>query len=590
MTGALTTPHPLATAAGMEVLDKGGTASEALIAAGAVLTVVMPHFCGLGGDAVWLVVDRHGKQSCFLAIGQGIDRAAPKAPFPTRGPGSILTTAAVVDGWDHAFRHAQTALGGRAHWEDLLAPAVALAENGFAVSPSQAFWGAFRASQSICWPGFGAIYMQAECPLPAGHRLRQPALAESLRQIAAGGAAAFYHGALSRRIVEGLRSAGATISADDLAQTRTREATPLCLPYRDMTLLAPPPPTQGVTTLQIMGILSRFDLSGLAAGSADHLHLCVEAVKRAFLERGTIADPAFAPQDSAAALADARLGRLSEGIDPRAALPWPHLWQHGDTVFLGAIDAQGNAASVLQSTYFDWGSGVVAGDTGIIWQNRGAAFDSDPAHPNAFATGKLPFYTLNPGIALRNGRPHLVYGTQGADGQPQTLSMLLTRLIDFAQSPQEALDGPRFLLGKTFSDSRDSLKLEADTSAETIATLSGRGHEISLIPAKSPLAGQAGIVRADAAGCTAWHDPRAQSADTPAQPAISVPARALVNTKAPRLPAPAIGWHALIGDPDASGHRAALPEYVDGNTAAWIPVSADPQPGRLKELRKPPPD
>ncbi len=509
MTGALTTPHPLATAAGMEVLDAGGTASEALIAAGAVLTVVMPHFCGLGGDAVWLVVDRHGQQSCFLAIGQGIDRAMPEAPFPQRGPASILTTAAVVDGWEHAFRHAQRALGGRARWEDLLSPAIALAQDGFAVSASQAFWGAFRVSDSGCWPGFGAIFMAAGHPLPEGHRLRQPALAESLRLIAEGGAAEFYHGALSRRILEGLRSAGVIIGAGDLARTQTREVTPLSLPYRNMTLLAPPPPTQGLTTLQIMGILSRFDLSGIAAGSADHLHLCIEAVKRAFLERGTIADPAFAPQDSAAALADARLDRLARGVDPRSALPWPHRWHHGDTVFLGAIDGQGNAASVLQSTYFDWGSGVVAGDTGIIWQNRGAAFDSDPAHPNAFAPGKLPFYTLNPGIALKDGRPHLVYGTQGADGQPQTLSMLLTRLIDFAQSPQEALAGPRFLLGKTFSDSRDSLKLEGDISADTVVTLSSKGHEISLIPAKSPIAGQAGIVQANAAGCMAWHDPRA---------------------------------------------------------------------------------
>lgn len=508
MTGALTTPHPLATAAGMEVLDKGGTASEALIAAGAVLAVVMPHFCGLGGDAVWLVVDRHGQQRCFLAIGQGIDRAMPKGPFPSRGPGSILTTAAGVDGWNHAFRHAQTALGGRAKWEDLLSPAIRLAEDGFAVSPSQAFWGDFRSSESIGWPGFGAIFMDADRPLRTGHWLRQPALAESLRLIAKGGSAEFYQGALSRRIVEGLRAAGVIIGLEDLARTKTQDVLPLSLPYRDMTLLAPPPPTQGVTTLQIMGILSRFDLSGMLPGSADHLHLCVEAVKRAFLERGAISDPAFAPQDIAAALADDRLDRLAQDINLRLAMPWPYQWQHADTVFLGAVDAQGNAASVLQSTYFDWGSGVVAGDTGIIWQNRGAAFDCDPTHPNAFAPGKLPFYTLNPGIALKDGRPKFVYGTQGADGQPQTLAMLLTRLIDFAQSPQEALAAPRFLLGRTFSDSRDSLKLEADICAGTLANLSSRGHEISLIPGKSPIAGQAGIVLSAPTGCFAWHDPR----------------------------------------------------------------------------------
>jgi len=509
MTGALTTPHPLATQAGMDVLRKGGTASEAMIAAGAVLSVVMPHFCGLGGDAVWLVVDRKGEQRCFLAIGQGIDRPMPEHPFPSRGPGSILTTAAVVDGWQHAYHHAKTANGGQTDWHDLLTPAINLARDGFAVTASQAFWGDFRQSEIAQWPGFDAIFMDGSHPLPAGHLLRQPALAHSLHQIAEHGARAFYHGDLARRIVDGLQATGTVITMDDLARTRTKEVKPLALRYRDMTLLAPPPPTQGLSTLQIMGILKRFDLSALTPGGAAHLHLCVEAVKRAFLERGSIADPAFTPQNSDLALSNDMLDRLASTISPDQAMPWPYQWQHGDTVFLGAIDAQGNAASVLQSTYFDWGSGVVAGDTGIIWQNRGAAFSGDPSHPNAFAPAKLPFYTLNPGIALKDRAPHLVYGTQGADGQPQTLAMLLTRLIDFAQTPQMALAAPRFLLGRTFSDSRDGLKLEADVAPDTIATLTAQGHEISLIPRQSPLAGQAGIVLSGADGCLAWHDPRA---------------------------------------------------------------------------------
>jgi len=148
----------------------------------------------------------------------------------------------------------------------------------------------------------------------------------------------------------------------------------------------------------------------------------------------------------------------------------------------------------LQSTYFDWGSGVVAGDTGILWQNRGAAFSTDQRHVNVFAPGKLPFYTLNPGIALRDSGPAFVYGTQGADGQPQTLSMLLTRLIDFAEAPAQALAAPRFLLGRTFSDSRDSLKLEESMGPETVSALRMLGHEVTTIPALSPLAGQAGVV------------------------------------------------------------------------------------------------
>lgn len=490
------------------MLRQGGTAPEALIAAGAALTVVMPHFCGLGGDAVWLLVDQGGAQRSFLAIGQGIDRPMPAGPFPLRGPGSILTTAAVVDGWNHAFNHAKSSLGGRARWQDLLAPAIDLARHGVTVSDSQAFWGEFRKSEAATWRGFDAIFMHDGKPLQAGHMLRQPALAQSLELIAEKGAAEFYRGGLADRIVEGLRAEGVIISGDDLARTATRDARPLSLPYRGMTLLAPPPPTQGVTTLQIMGILSRFDLSAVLPGSADHFHLCVEATKRAFLERSAIADTASAQDRAATWLSDDWLDAGAARISTQQALPWPYEWQHGDTVFLGAIDAQGNAASVLQSTYFDWGSGVVAGDTGIIWQNRGAAFNNDSHHPNAFAPGKLPFYTLNPGIALRNGAPEYVYGTQGADGQPQTLSMLLTRLIDFGQTPDQALSAPRFLLGRTFSDSRDSLKLEEDIAPDIISELQSRGHEISPIPAQSPLAGQAGIVSSGLTGCKAAHDPR----------------------------------------------------------------------------------
>jgi gamma-glutamyltranspeptidase/glutathione hydrolase len=508
MSGALTTPHPLATQVGMDVLRHGGTAPEALIAAGAALTVVMPHFCGLGGDAVWLIADRTGRQRSFLAIGQGIDRPMPAGPFPLRGPGAILTTAAVVDGWQNVFAYARDHLGGTTRWGDLLTPAMNLARDGFGVSNSQAFWGQFRASDLADWHGFGELFQHQGQPLPAGHILYQPELAQSLQEIVEHGAHAFYHGALSRRIVDGLRAAGAVIRADDLAATRTRVHAPLRLPYRGFTLLAPPPPTQGVTTLQIMGILSQFDFSRVQPGSADHIHLCVEATKRAFLQRAKVADTPELTASLSSWLAADTLRALHADISAETALPWPHEWQHGDTVFLGAIDEQGNAASVLQSTYFDWGSGVVAGDTGIIWQNRGAAFSSDPRHPNAFAPGKLPFYTLTPGIALQSGVPKFAYGTQGADGQPQTLSMLLTRLIDFNQSPARALAAPRFLLGRTFSDTRDSLKLEADTPPGTVAELERRGHELCLIPAQSPLAGQAGVVMRQGPNSIACHDPR----------------------------------------------------------------------------------
>ncbi|KQR78288.1 gamma-glutamyltransferase family protein [Rhizobium sp. Leaf341] len=509
----VTSPHALASEAGARVLREGGNALEACIATGAAIAVLYPHFCGLGGDAVWIVADPDGGRRCFLGIGQSARqlpaRAGDEATIPVRGPGSALTTACVVDSWGHALAYSEKNWGGTRTFPSLLADAIGFAGDGFPVTASQAFWLDFRHAEARTWPGFAPVFMPGGAAPVIGTTFRQPQLARTLERLAAEGPRAFYAGPLAEAIADGLRAAGSPLTAADLAATRTREETPASLSYRDLELLAPPPPTQGVTTLAIMGILSHFDLAALEAGRADHLHLCVEAVKQAFLDRNGIADPDGGTQRIDALLDPDHLRTRAQAIDLAKAKAWPHVFQTGDTVFFGASDAAGRSVSVLQSTYFDWGSGVVVGDTGILWQNRGAAFSLDPGHPNTLAPGKRPFYTLNPGLGLRHGRPELIYGTQGADGQPQTLAMLLTRMIDFGEDPAQALAGPRFLLGKTFSDSRDSLKLEADVGEPVLTALADRGHLLSPLPARSPIAGQAGIIRVNADGTfEGAHDPR----------------------------------------------------------------------------------
>ena len=179
-------------------------------------------------------------------------------------------------------------------------------------------------------------------------------------------------------------------------------------------------------------------------------------------------------------------------------------------MYVAASDAAGNAASVLATVYFDWGSGVMAGDSGVIWHNRGAAFSTDPAHPNVLAPGKRPFHTLNPGMYLKQNKPHMLFGTQGADGQPQTLAALLTRLIDHGMDPHSALAAPRFLLGKTFSDSTDNLKIESDVPVHVIEELRLRGHALSLVEAQSPLMGHPGgiVINGETGLMTGAHDPR----------------------------------------------------------------------------------
>ncbi len=501
--GMVTSPHWRASEAGVAVLRRGGNAIEALVAAGAALSVLYPHFCGLGGDAVWMVSDAAGKVQSFSGIGQAAQDVSHISHLPTRGPLSALTTACLVDSWDTVLAFSEGQWSGRNRLPTLLEDAIVLAEAGFPVSASQSFWYTFRSQEIAAWPRFSETFK-------AQGQQRQPELANTLRTIAKEGARSFYDGALAARIAKGLSEAGSPLKASDLEKTRTRQEPPVSLSYRDLMLYAPPPPTQGTTTLAILGILENLPLGEVAYDSAAYYHWLVEAVKQAFLDRHHIGDPDGMPNPAMGGLLDAkRLTAKASDINPSRAMPWPQTYRHGDTALLAAVDAEGRCASLLQSTYFDWGSGVVVGDTGILWQNRGAAFSLEPKSPNRLAPGRRPFYTLNPGLALRNGRPHLLYGTQGADGQPQTLSLLLTLMIDQGLDPLAALSRPRFLLGRTFSDSRDSLKIETNIGSAVIDELAALGHEVSGIDAFSQLGGQAGIIRIDGEGLIEGaHDPR----------------------------------------------------------------------------------
>lgn len=509
--GMVTSPHDLASEAGREVLRAGGNAIEAAIAIGAVLSVTYPHFTGLGGDAFMVISDRAGHVSTLSGIGQAASAVPDYAGgIPVRGPGAALTAAATVAVWDKAYSLSRAQWRGRQGWSSLFSRAIEYAANGFPVTPSQQFWQTFRAGELASWDGFAQTFMPRGRIPQAGEAFVQPALARSLERIARYGGREFYEGDLAARIAAGLKQAGSPLTLEDLARAQAREEVPLRVAYRDGELLGLRPPTQGVTTLEIMGILDRFDLAAIPENSADYYHVLVEAVKLAFLDRNRyVADPDFVDVPVDRLLSPDVLDAHARRIRMERAMPWPHTFKTGDTVYIGAADAQGNCVSMLQTVYFDWGSGVVAGDTGVLWHNRGASFSLDPASPNVLRAGKRPFHTLNPGMYLKEGRPHLLYGTQGADGQPQTLAAVLTRLIDYGMDPLSALGRPRFLLGKTFSDSRDSLKLEEDAGARVFSELAARGHQLSAISARSQLAGHPGAIRIDGSGhFTGAHDPR----------------------------------------------------------------------------------
>jgi len=510
--GMVTSPHELATQAGQRVLREGGNAIEAAIAIAACLNVTYPHFSGFGGDGFMIISDSNGKVRTLSGIGQA-PAVLPQYgnSIPVRGAASMLTTAANVDTLGKAFDISRNELGGKRSWTELLTPAIGLARNGFPVTPSERFWMDFRQKELADLPAIAHHFMQDGKAPEIGANFRQPQLADTLETLATRGYRDFYEGQLAERIAKGLREAGSPITASDLAKTQARVEAPLQVAYRDGFLLANQPPTQGMTTLEIMGILNQFDMREMREGSADYYHLLVEAVKQAFIDRNRyVADPEFVDVPVARLLSAEHLKKRAQAIDMKKALAWPHVFRTGDTVFIGAADAYGNAVSMLQTVYFDWGSGVMAGDTGILWHNRGASFSLKPGHPNELKPGKRPFHTLNPGMYMQNGKPRILYGTQGADGQPQTLTAILTRMIDYGLDPYTALSKPRFLLGKTFSDTRDTLKLEQDAGEAVFAELARRGHEISTLPAQSPLSGHPGAIVIDASGkkFSGAHDPR----------------------------------------------------------------------------------
>jgi gamma-glutamyltranspeptidase len=274
---------------------------------------------------------------------------------------------------------------------------------------------------------------------------------------------------------------------------RAREVAPLSVGVTGAELFNLPPPTQGLASLMILALFDRLGVR--QADGFDHVHGLVEATKQAFLVRDRIiGDPASLPDEPARWLDAATLDRLAGRIDPARALAWPAPVNDGDTVWLGAIDQAGRAASMIQSLFFEFGSGLVLPDTGILWQNRGSAFSLDGDGPRALAPGRKPFHTLNPALArFADGRV-MVYGTMGGEGQPQTQAALFSRYALFGADLQDAISAPRWLLGRTWGEDSVSLKLESRFDAALVARLRAAGHAVELVEPMTSLMGHAGAV------------------------------------------------------------------------------------------------
>lgn len=511
--GMVTTPHYLASQAALEVLHKGGNAVEAAIAAASTIAVVYPHMNSIGGDNFWLIYNAKTQEVKAL---NSSGRAGEKATIdfyktqgfgkiPARGPLSANTVPGAVAGWGEAHKYAEAEMGNGLAWSELLAQSIRYAKEGFPVTESQAYWTTvnleedyeFRALQRF--EEFARIYLQDGASPREGSIFKQTDLASTLQYIAENGARSFYDGEIAEKIVADLERLGGVLTLEDFKNHTSDWVDPISVDYRGYRAYNLPPNTQGMASLSILNILNNFDFSKIEEGSADYYHLLVETIKLAFIDRDQyLTDPKFSdiPLDEllSPAHGEKLANVLKESLRAKELQP---LDAKGDTVWFGVVDGEGNAVSFIQSIYHEFGSGIIPRGTGVILQNRGSFFSLDEAHVNSLAPLKRTFHTLNPAMLLRDGRPALVYGTMGGEGQPQTQAMLVTRIVDYGMSVQAAIEEPRFLYGRTWGASSNTLKLEGRFSAPVRSALQQQGHDIEVLADFTDTMGHAGAIYID---------------------------------------------------------------------------------------------
>ncbi|EGF91622.1 gamma-glutamyltranspeptidase family protein [Asticcacaulis biprosthecium C19] len=487
--GMVTSPHHLASQAGLDILKAGGTAREAAVAVAATLAVVYPHMNSIGGDSFWLIREPDGRVHSVHGCGGAAQKATLDLyrghdAVPWRGSLAANTVAGTISAWQAMLE------GGTLTLARILEAAIHYAECGVAVTQGGAEIAAVKDAELKDVFGYSDVFGG---PVQAGDQLKQPALAQTLKRLTEQGLSSFYTGALAREIAADLALAGSPVFLADLEAHRVEYPQPLYTGIPGATLYNAAPPTQGFASLLILAMFSRLGVTSV--DDFPHLHGLVEATKRAFLLRDAhIGDPAFMNFDPQALLSDpAALDALAAKINPAKALPWPHDPAKGDTVWFGVIDGEGRAVSAIQSTYFEFGSGLVLPQTGIIWQNRGASFTLTETGPRALKPGRKPFHTLNPAMAVFDDGRVMPYGTMGGEGQPQTQAAIFSRYA--AGVPlQQSVTAPRWLLGKTWGENSVTLKLEDRFDPAVYAALRQAGHDVELVPPFTSMMGHAGAL------------------------------------------------------------------------------------------------
>ena len=502
--GVVATPHYLATSAGSAMLASGGNAVDAALAANLVLGVVTPYMCGVGGDLLAIVWD--GDVQAYRGVGRAPAAAtldavrdeSKSATMPTFGP-HACTVPGAVDGWFTLLER-----WGTRSFGEVSAAARRYAHDGFPLTKRGAF---FFENNAAILRHFGLHdFTNAYGPPAAGSWVRQPALARTLQVLADDGPDAYYRGPIGAAIAERLQRAGGFHTVDDLTAHEGAWVEPLRATVRGTEILEMPPPTQGVTALEALRIADGLDLEH---DGPDRQHLLIESVKLALADRDAyVGDPSAMNTTSDAMLADDWITDRRGRIDPaRAQMFAPRLTPNGGTIYLNAADRDGLLVSLIQSNFFGAGCGLRVDEWGINLHNRGSAFNFDAGHANAFGPRKMPLHTLIPALALRDGRPWMVFGSEGGHGQAQTHLQLLTRMLVDGDDPQAAISAPRFQVDPETS----KVTLEDHFDPAWIDNLRARGHEIDVVAGYRHGPGIAHAIEClDEGGYRAGSDPRAE--------------------------------------------------------------------------------
>ena len=494
--GMITAPHHLASEAGLRILRQGGNAVEAMVAAAAAIAVVYPHMNAIGGDGFWLIAEPGKAPIGIDAAGWSAALATPAyyaekglETIPARGPHAALTVGGTIAGWAKALQ----AVPGKLPLDMILEDAIHYAQAGVPVTQGQEDLTREKLAELKDIPGFADQYLVDGDAPKAGSILKQAALGQTLKRLANAGLDDFYRGDIAGLNAAFLEKVGSPLRLGDFEGFHARQVAPLAVRLKQGTVYNMPPPTQGISSLMILALFERLGVT--AAEGFSHLHGLVEATKQAFLLRNRhLTDHDAMTVDPKDWLEGKFLDALAANIDTDKALPWPEPTKPGDTIWMGAIDGEGRAVSFIQSIYWEFGSGVVVPETGVLFQNRGHGFTLDQNHPNVLAPGKRPFHTLNPAMARLDDGRIMSYGTMGGEGQPQTQAAVYSRYAMFGEALQESVTAPRWLLGRTWGEDSTTLKLESRFDPVVVKALRAAGHAVELVAPFTSIMGHAGAV------------------------------------------------------------------------------------------------